>query len=394
MFWRSAKGYRPNGRGGCVSGLVWLGICLNLAVILYSLSEGRSVPFASMLMPTADAGSAAQRALRQGDLNAAVTHARNAVQANPSDAAAAMLLTRALVYRSYTDFDHESDLTAALTAATDAANRSPAAPDALAAQAFALQANGQVNAAVQAAEDALATQPNHTLARTALALAYARAGSFDVALRESQQAAQTAANAPEVYDARRAVAISMADLGNYAQAGQLLDDLISEYSGMIPLYYERALYARQISEIDVAENAYLRVLQLQPDNVKAQLRLCELTEGAGERESALQYCQQVTERAPTLPAGWYRLGRIHFLSGDFENAQRTLNRCSSLQVMQSVPPQERIFECWYMQGQAAEILGDCSALIATYEQFQTMAADQAVRQTWTYPPEGPSICTG
>jgi hypothetical protein len=68
------------------------------------------------------------------------------------------------------------------------------------------------------------------------------------------------------------------------------------------------------------------------------------------------------------------LGREYFLQGDFANAQQDLHRCSSLQVMQNVPVSQRRFECWYLQGQAAQILGDCEALIATYNEFRSMAA--------------------
>ncbi len=391
---RRYSGYRRQRRGGCVAMAVWAGILLNVVLIAIGMSNGRDLSLLALFSPTADAGSAAVRAFNAGDLNGAVQQAEAALQSNPNDTTAAMTLTRALVYRSYVDFRYEDDLATALETAASVAVRNPTDPDALAAHAFALQANGQAAQAVEVAERALEIDPNHTLARTSQALGYARAGSYDTALRHSETAISNDANTPEVFDARRARAISLADLGRYLDAGEALDALIEDYSSVIPLRYERALYARQVSDPDTAENAYLRVLNLDAENAKARLRLCELTEGIGERESALQYCQQITEFAPTLPAGWYRLGRLHYLGGDFTQAQQTLNRCSSLQVMQNVPPQQRIFECWYLQGQAAEILGDCTALLTLYNQFQVMASDSAVRETWTYPPEGPPMCTG
>jgi hypothetical protein len=60
--------------------------------------------------------------------------------------------------------------------------------------------------------------------------------------------------------------------------------------------------------------------------------------------------------------------------------------------MQNVPVTDRKFECWYLQGQAAEILGDCPNLIATYNEFRAMAAEAPIQQTWLYPPEGPPGC--
>jgi hypothetical protein len=134
------------------------------------------------------------------------------------------------------------------------------------------------------------------------------------------------------------------------------------------------------------------VLVFDPNNVKARLRLCELSSLLREHDAAVNYCSQVTELAPSFADGWYQLGLEHFLRGDFRAAQEALHRCSSLQVMQNVPVSERRFECWYLQGQAAEILGDCPSLLETYNEFRAMAADPSIQQTWTYPPEGPPGC--
>ncbi len=60
--------------------------------------------------------------------------------------------------------------------------------------------------------------------------------------------------------------------------------------------------------------------------------------------------------------------------------------------MQGIPIEERRLECWYLQGQAAEIRGDCPALLATYNEFRAMALNANISQTWAYPPEGPPGC--
>jgi len=374
-----------------VSVIIWFGILVNVGLILYTVNDGDASLASLLRLPSDDAG-AALRAFESGDFDSAISRAQFALDLDDADTAAAMTLTRALVYRSYTDFRYEADLSAALDAATAAIRDNPDDPNTLAAQAFALQANGRAVEAVDVAERALEIDENHTLARTALALGYARAGSFDTALRESETALANAGTAPEAFEARRAVAISTADLGRYDEAGALMQSLIDDYRQVIPLYYERALYARQVSQAEIAENAYFAVLNMDEGNVKAHLRLCEYTNAIGERATARTQCTRVTELAPSLADGWYQLGRLHFLAGEFEQAQARLNRCSTLQVTQNTPPPERIFECWYLQGQSAEILGDCDALIATYNQFQIIAADPAVRETWTYPPEGPPMC--
>jgi tetratricopeptide (TPR) repeat protein len=370
--------------------ILGLGIAINIMFIFLSLNEGQTLSL-SMFLPTADAGSAAQRAFNIGDLNTAITQAENALATNPQDEEALVTLVRALVYRSYVDFEFGDDIQTALTLTEQALTTAPGSANVLAARAFVLQADNNARGAVEMAERALDIETNHTLARSAMALGYARAGNYDTALQESEIALATAIGTYRL-DALRAFAISQADLGRYADAGETLDTLITNYDSFIPLYYERALYARQVSNADAAENAYLRVLALDPTNAKAQLRLCELSESIGERESALKNCAQVTQAVPSLAAGWYRLGRVHFLGGDFPQAQQALNRCTSLQVMQNVLVEDRLFECWYIQGQAAEFLGDCPALIAIYNQFQVMSQGSDIQETWVYPPEGPPMC--
>jgi predicted TPR repeat methyltransferase len=161
---------------------------------------------------------------------------------------------------------------------------------------------------------------------------------------------------------------------------------------LVSPWFERALYALQTGDYDGATESYFEVLALDPGNVKAHLRLCEVSSLLRETEAAVRYCSAVTALAPSWPDGWYRLGREYFLQGDFRDAQQALHQCSRLQVAQNVPPAERRFECWYLQGQAAEIVGDCPALIETYNEFRAMALDAEVTQTWTYPPEGPPAC--
>jgi tetratricopeptide (TPR) repeat protein len=390
---RRLSGYRSRrDGGGCVTWIIWLGIVSNIGLIIYTMSDERWPSPLALFGAGQASPTAALRAFEAGNLDEAIRLAQVALDTDPTNTDAAMLLTRALVYRSYTDFDRAADLPAAVDVAAATLENLPDDPNALAAYAFALQANGQAVQAVDVAERALAQAPDHTLARTALALGYARVGSFDTALRESQVALANDAGTPARLDARRAVAISLADLGNYTEAGAMLDTLIADYRRLVPLYFERALYARQVSDAATVESAYFTVLTQDENNVKARLRLCEFANSIGERQTALTHCQQVTQQAPALVEGWYQLGRLHFLSGAFEQAQAALNRCSSLQMQQNRPPNARIFECWYLQGQAAEIRGDCEALTGIYAEFQRMATDPRIRETWTYPPEGPPMC--
>jgi tetratricopeptide (TPR) repeat protein len=332
---------------------------------------------------------AAQAAFDRGDLDTAIELARQLLNGTPNDSDALSFLARALVYRSYSDYDRAVDREVALELTTDAIATQPSNLDLWAIHAFTLQANGQPTASAQAARRVLEVQPNNPMARMSLALAYGGVGGLDLALREMQVAASLTGYE---LDVQRGLAIAYSDLGRYPEAITAIENAIEINNRLIPLYFERALYALQIGDADSATVAYYQVLAYDPDNVKARLRLCELSSMLRERETALTYCREVTEHAPNWSEGWYRLGREYFLQGNFAAAQENLHRCTTLQTMQNIPISERRFECWYLQGQAAEILGDCSALLATYNEFLAMAANSDIQQTWNYPPEGPAMC--
>ncbi len=333
----------------------------------------------------------AYNAFERGDLTGTISIARQILSQMPAQPDAVLLLTRALIYRSYGEYDRAIDRQLALEVTTEARRIDPINPHILAAHAFALVAADDPVAAADLAREVLEKYPENAIARIALALAYGSVGSFEVSLRESTRALEVAQGWMRV-DALRAQAISQSDLGVYEEAVKTVESAIEINPNLVLLYFERAQYALLLGDSDAATVAYYNVLVHDEQNVKARLRLCELSSLMRESEMAIRYCSEVTQRAPDWSEGWYRLGMEHFLQGQFAEAQSSLNRCSTLQVMQDVPVDERRFECWYIQGQAAEILGDCPNLIALYNEFRAMTAAENVTQRWTYPPEGPPIC--
>lgn len=376
-------------RSGCFSLAVILGLVLGGVVVSWQWL-GQRLTTGTATRPNMDSLALAYNAFQRGDLDETINQARQALVEDPRQTEAASLLARALVYRSYTDYDRAVDRQLALELVDEVLGRTPGNLTLMAARAYVLQAVGNPVAAAQMAQQVLEQDSTQGLARVSLALAYGGTGSFELALRESLQAAE---NPAWQMDSQRALAISYSDLGDYQSAIKAVERAISLNSRLVPLYFERALYALQIGDADAATAAYFQVLALDPDNVKARLRLCELSSLLRERDAAITYCQQVTELAPAWADGWYQLGREYFLQGNFQAAQENLHRCSSLQVMQNVSITERRFECWYLQGQAAEIVGDCAGLLATYNEFREMAVSAAIPQTWAYPPEGPPGCS-
>lgn len=348
-------------------------------------------PVESIAGTNADVLLSAYNAFERGDLNGAISIARQVLNADPAQPDAVLLLARSLVYRSYAEYDHAIDRQLALEVTANAEQVDPLNPHIRAAHAFALVADGSPVAAADLAHDVLEAHPDNTIARIALALAYGSVGSYEIALRESTRAVESARGWMRM-DALRAQAITQSDLGAYDEAARTVEAAIIINPNLVLLYFERAQYALLLGDSDAATVAYYNVLVQDESNVKARLRLCELSSLMRERDMAIRYCTEVTANAPEWSEGWYRLGMEYFLQGQFEEAQNALHRCSTLQVMQSVPVDERRFECWYIQGQAAEIRGDCPNLIALYNEYRAMTADQRIQERWTYPPEGPPIC--
>jgi tetratricopeptide (TPR) repeat protein len=339
--------------------------------------------------------SPAQHALDDGNLPRAIDAARSIYEGDNTRLDALALLVRLLIYRSYDDYDTDNYRAFALELTTKALQQNGNDAALLSLHAFALQVNSRSLEAYRVVERVRLTQSVPLLAQIVTGLAYGGIGSYDRALHEQEVVApqiNTSDGRQWQLDFLRALAIAYSDLGRYDEALQTIDRAIQINPRLNVLYFERALYAQQVGNNSAATDAYFDVLGRDPDNVKARLRLCETASLSRDHDMALRYCQEVTDRAPSWAEGWYKLGREHFLDGDYPEAQAALNRCSTLQVMQGVPTEERRFECWYLQGQAAEINGDCPGLVAIYHEFQAMAAEHPIEQTWVYPPEGPAIC--
>lgn len=379
---------RKQRRRTCLSSVLMFGVFLGGIFMSWTWI---SQQIRATITPQKGDLSPASAAFAAGNLDGAINAARAIYNAEPNRTDALTLLVRALIIRSYSDYNHILDRQVALQLADAAVQAFPASPDALAARALALQVNGRAIDAYRMAERALIADPAHVLARMALALAYGGNRSFDQALKAAEQVVSTAP-AELRYEALRTWAVALGDLGRYQEAGAALDQA-TQLNPRLPIgHFERALYALQQGDFNTATQSYFYVLSHDPQNAKANLRLCELSTMLRETEQAVTYCQKVTGMAPGWADGWYRLGREYYLQGNFSAAQTYLNRCTRLQVAQNARPEQRHFECWYLQGQAAEHLGDCPALLKIYNEYVSLTAGSNQPQTWTYPPEGPAIC--
>lgn len=336
---------------------------------------------------------AARAAFDSGDFGAAINQAQQLLESEPQNEAAYELLVRSLIYRSYSELGRESDRALALSLSEEASSKLPRSETLLALRALALQANGLGEEARRMALRVAERSPEHVLARIALSLAYGSQGLFAAGLREAELAVSLAERDRDyLLDSYRALAIAHGDQGNYRQALIKLDRAIEINNRLIALHFEAAHFALQFSDIDRATVSYYRVLALDEGNVKVRVRLCALSNRLQERKSALRYCKEVTQLAPDWAEGWHKLGREFFLSGSFGAAQAAFKTCARLQLEQDVDAEGLQLACWYLQGQSAEILGDCGSLMSIYGEFLDLVKRAELPQTWRYPPGGPPIC--
>ena len=332
-------------------------------------------------------------AFHQGDLSAAVDYAAQLVERGGAGAEAYDLLVRALIFRSYSEVGREADRDEALAVSEAALARWPRDLDMGALNGYALQAGDAAETAGRAALRIVERHADHVLARIVLSLSYGARGLAVAALREAEAGVDLARRQGRyLVESQRALALARGDRGDYRAALAALERALDFNSKLIPLHFEKAHYAWQLGDVDGATVAYFTILALDAGNVKARARLCQLLERQGDRSLALRYCREVSELRPGWSDGWYALGRLHFLSGDYASAQTAFGQCSRLQVQQGLAIAERQLECWYLQGQSAEILGDCPALLGVHAEFQQMAFAGQLPQSWSYPPGGPPVC--
>src|SRR5690606_25703979 len=237
-------------RSGCTPLTLLTGALAGLLVIAFGWLAGIVMPAPQPAVVGLDS---VRRAFDSGDLDAAVDAAEKALAASPGQAGAGLGLVRSLICPSYTDATRSADRQRALEIAASAASRAPSNPDAQSALAFALHAAGRPLEAFKAAESALRADPTHTFARVVYGLSYAGAGSFDRGIVQVQQAVKA-----EDFrvDALRALAVIQSDTGRYRDAAQTIDQAIALNWGLIPLHFERALYALQIGDAGAANTSY------------------------------------------------------------------------------------------------------------------------------------------
>lgn len=117
------------------------------------------------------------------------------------------------------------------------------------------------------------------------------------------------------------------DAGSYGEAIDLLSEALAEVPGSVPLLYSRALVAVEMDDIELAEQDFRRILQLEPDSALALNALgYTLTDRTDRYQEAYRLISRAMEQTPDDPAVLDSMGWVYFKMDRPEQALDYLRR--------------------------------------------------------------------
>ena len=202
--------------------------------------------------------------------------------------------------------------------------------------------------AIPVAVSGLEHDPDFAPLHGALAIAYTNIGRYEEGLQRGIRA--TALDPLDSF-AHRALAIPLIYTGRRSEAIQALESAVAINPNLTAPYFELALQYRQQNYQEMAVGIYRRILELEPENAKAYLRICQTYAEVGEFLEGTQFCETATDLDENYAAAWQWLGQLQYNRRNYESALESLRNCVALG--------STAVECYYIRGLAEYFLGDC-----------------------------------
>ncbi len=292
---------------------------------------------------------------REGDIESARRLFERAYAAQPGNISYGYEWGRLLL--------EQGEFTAAATLGEELMAKAPGDVRAYALRARALVLAGEASAAIPIAVSGRAQGPDFAPILGTLARAYADIARYEQAHGFGQQAV---ALAPNDVDVRRDFAYALLWLGRYNEAIEQLELATRLNPNLLAVQFELAAYYNRVNEVQRAVGVYNHILEREPNNAKAYLRLCQTYSGQGLFAEAQGYCQKAKEIQPIFPQAYSELGRMMYTRRNYEGAIEELETCVS-QGGQDI-------ECWYLRGLAHYRLGQCADAWAVLNESLVRAA--------------------
>ncbi|MCY3832400.1 MAG: tetratricopeptide repeat protein [Chloroflexi bacterium] len=203
-------------------------------------------------------------------------------------------------------------------------------------------------AAIPLAVSGLERDANFAPLHAALAIAYTNIGRYSEGYQRGLLATQLD---PLDSFSHRAFAIPLIYTDRRNQAIAALETAVSINPNLTAPYFELALQYRQQDYQEMAVGIYRRILQLEPNNAKAYLRICQTYAEVGEFLTATPFCETATELDENYADAWQWLGQMRYTRRNYEGTLEAMEKCVELG--------STAVECYYMRGWSYYVLDQC-----------------------------------
>jgi tetratricopeptide (TPR) repeat protein len=244
---------------------------------------------------------------------------------------------------------------------------------------YALQARAQMwtdpNTAIPIALSGLDADPEFAPLHAVLAVAYTNIGRYAEALTRGRYAVELD---PSDANAHRGYSIPLIYTGRYNEAIEQLEKAVLINPNLTAPYFElaaqyRRLDTEQTNLEEIALGVYQRILEIDPMNERAYLRICETYAAIGQFQEAQQYCEFALEINPTYAQAYRETGRMQYNRRNYEGAIDSFRECVRL-------GSEEV-ECYYLRGLAHYFLGQCDQAWAVLQEALNYADEGPITDT-------------
>lgn len=201
----------------------------------------------------------------------------------------------------------------------------------------------------------------------ALAVAYTNIGRYQEAIQRGDLAIRID---PGDASARRSFSYPLIFTARYTEAIDQLEQAIAINPNLAAPYFELASLYRRINQPEMAVSIYNRVLEIEPANERAYLRLCETYAAVGLFRDAEVYCDDALDIDPQYASAHRMRGQLRYSRRNYEGAIESFNTCLDL-------GSEEI-ECYYIRGLAHYFLGECDQAWSILNESLTRAQQQPI----------------
>jgi tetratricopeptide (TPR) repeat protein len=223
--------------------------------------------------------------------------------------------------------------------------------------------------AIQASIQGIDIDPNFAPLYSVQGVAFTNLGRWQEGLRNAQRAYELD---PQDIFVLTSYQWPLTYVGRYQQAIDYLEDAIAINPNLVnPYFYLAAWYnLRSVNQPEMAIGTYNRILELQPNNAKAYLRLCQTYANVdGARfDIAQPYCDAAIRLDPTYAEAYMQRGQMQYARRNYEGSIESFNAC--------IANGSTRIECWYIRGFAHYYLGNCEESWTILEESRLLAVNQ------------------